>query len=124
VGFRIETSAGVISYVSDTELKDEVVESHEGARVLILCVTRPLRSRVKNHLSTEDAAEFARLIKPDAAVLTHFGSKFIHDDVEKQRIFVECDSGVRTIAAEDMMRLTVGVRISARMPRTLRNAGP
>jgi ribonuclease BN (tRNA processing enzyme) len=93
--------------VSDTELDDGVVASHRGARVLILCVTRPLRSRVKNHLSTEDAAEFARRISPEVATLTHFGSKFIHDDVERQRAYVEERSGVRTIAAEDMMRLNL-----------------
>ncbi len=114
IGFRIETSAGVISYVSDTQLDDSVVKAHEGARVLILCVTRPMRSRVKNHLSTEDAAEFASRIKPEAAVLTHFGSKLIHDGVEKQRAYVEESSDVRTIAAEDLMRISIGRRITVR----------
>jgi phosphoribosyl 1,2-cyclic phosphodiesterase len=82
----------------------------------MLCVTRPLRSRVKNHLSTEDAAEFARLLSPEIAILTHFGSKLIHDGAEKQREFVETNSGVRTVAAEDFMRVSIGKRISVTRP--------
>ncbi len=116
IGFRFETSAGIISYVSDSEFDDTVVRAHKGARVLILCVTRPLRSRVKFHLSTEDAAEFASQVRPEAVVLTHLGSKLIHDGVEKQRRYVEDGSGVRTIAAEDLMRLTIGKRIAVKLP--------
>ena len=116
IGFRIDTSAGIVSYVSDSELDDKVVTEHAGARVLILCVTRPLRSRVKNHLSTEDAADFSSRIKPELTVLTHFGSKFIHDDVEKQREHVEANSGVRTVAAQDLMRVSMGRTIAIRPP--------
>jgi len=59
IGFRIETSGGIYSYVADTELRDEIVQAHEGARVLVLAVTRPLKARIPGHLSTEDAAYFA-----------------------------------------------------------------
>ena len=82
-----------------------------------MCVTRPLGSRVKHHLATEDAAEFAERVEPEVAVLTHFGSKLVHEGVEKQRRFVEESSGVRTVAAEDFMRLTVGSGIRVTRPR-------
>jgi len=114
VGFRFMTRQGVISYVSDTELKSEVLDEHRGARVLIMNVTRPLRSRVRNHMSTEDAAAMAKEIGPELAVLTHFGSKLIHEGVRKQVDFVEEGSGVRVIAAEDFMTLAMGARITAR----------
>ncbi|MDD1756508.1 MAG: MBL fold metallo-hydrolase [Methanomassiliicoccales archaeon] len=117
VGFRFLTRAGVLSYVSDTELKREVLDDHQGARVLIMNVTRPLRSRVRFHMSTEDAAAMAKEIRPELAVLTHFGSKLINDGVQGQADFVEEESGVRTIAAEDFMRLTMGARITARRLR-------
>jgi phosphoribosyl 1,2-cyclic phosphodiesterase len=120
VGFRFRTRAGDISYVSDTELSAEVVAEHQGARVLIMNVTRPLRSRVRNHMSTEDAAEMACRIKPELAVLTHFGSKLIHDGTERQRRHVEEESGVRTVAAEDFMRLHLGDGITCRRARRAR----
>ena len=111
IGFRFETSDGTISYVSDSELKEEVVRSHRGARVLIMNVTRPIRSRVQFHMSTEDAAEMAKSIAPELAILTHFGSKLINDGVKKQERFVQEQSGIRTLAAEDFMRVAVGRRI-------------
>jgi phosphoribosyl 1,2-cyclic phosphodiesterase len=114
IGFRFSTSKGDVCYVSDTELKENVADEHVGARVLIMSVTRPLRSRVRNHMSTEDAAEMASAIGPEVAVITHFGSKMVHDGVEAQRRYVEDSSGVRTIAAEDFMVLDMGKRIRAR----------
>jgi ribonuclease BN (tRNA processing enzyme) len=68
-------------------------------------------------MSTEDAAAMAKEIRPELAVLTHFGSKLINDGVQRQADFVEEESGVRTIAAEDFMRLTMGARITARRLR-------
>jgi phosphoribosyl 1,2-cyclic phosphodiesterase len=114
IGFRFHTRKGDISYVSDSELRDEVVADHLGARVLIMSVTRPLRSRVRHHMSTEDAAEMAGRVKPELAVLTHFGSKLIHDGVEAQRRHVEASSGVRTVAAEDFMVMHVNEAITVR----------
>ncbi len=114
IGFRFLTENGVISYVSDSELVDEVVEAHRGARVLIMSVTRPLGARVRYHMSTEDAATLTDEIRPEVAVLTHFGSKLIHEGADRQASYVQKKSGIRTIAAADFMRLTVlkGIRRS------------
>lgn len=123
IGFRFGTSMGEVCYVSDTELRKEVVDEHRGARVLIMSITRPLRSRVRNHMSTEDAAEMAAAIRPEVAVITHFGSKMVHDGVEAQRHYVEEASGVRTIAAEDFMTLHIGDGIRARRMKGVNTSG-
>lgn len=119
VGFRLDTSGGIISYVSDTEIHEDVIEAHRGARILILNLTRPLGSKVPRHLETEEAAEMVKVIKPEVAVLTHFGMKLVHDGVASQSRFIEKESGVRTIAAEDLMKIGVGhsIRISSRGKR-------
>ncbi len=116
IGFIMHTSEGPISYVSDSELAENVVEAHRGARVLIMCATRPRRSRVRHHLSSEDAGSFAREIKPEMAIITHFGSKMVHEGIEKERRFIEQESGVRTVAAEDFMRITLAktIRVTRR----------
>jgi phosphoribosyl 1,2-cyclic phosphodiesterase len=105
IGFVIRTPNGVISYVSDTELRDEIVQSHMGARLLILPVTRPLRSRIPGHLSTEDGAFFAEKVKPDLCVLTHQGKRFLKEGPEVQAEWVQNKSMIRTVAAKDDMTL-------------------
>jgi ribonuclease BN (tRNA processing enzyme) len=107
VGFRIETGDGIISYVADTELRDEVIEAHKGARILILATTRPLKARIPNHLSTEDAAQMAEAIKPELVFLTHLGKKMLKEGPRKQTRWIQERSGIRTFAAEDDMQVLI-----------------
>jgi phosphoribosyl 1,2-cyclic phosphodiesterase len=111
VGFSFDTSGGRIGYMSDTELSNEVVEAHRGSRIVILALTRPLNSRVPNHICTEDAAKIVRQLRPELALLTHFGAKLIFEGTEKQAKFIEAESGVRTVAAEDLMQVHIGKTI-------------
>ena len=79
VGFILGTQNGAISYMSDTEFDYEVIQQHEGSRIIILCLTRPLKSRVSNHICTEDALEIAQMLRPQMIILTHFGAKLVHE---------------------------------------------
>ncbi|MEM2944279.1 MAG: MBL fold metallo-hydrolase [Methanomassiliicoccales archaeon] len=114
VGFRFHTSSGIISYVSDTEIDKKVIEFHRGCRILVLCVTRPLGSRITYHLNTEDAAEFVKLIRPEIAILTHFGMKVLDDGPEKQAEYIERESGVLTRAMSDYASIDVQREIEVR----------
>lgn len=114
VGFKFHTSGGLISYVSDTQLTPEVVDDHRGARVLVVPLTRPLASGVPHHLSTEGACSMIGEIGPEMAVLTHFGMKLLHDGVQEQVDYIERGTGVRTVAATDLMSVRIGERISLR----------
>ncbi len=108
IGFVIRTKGGIISYVSDTELRDEIVQSHLGSRLLILPVTRPLRSRIPGHLSTEDASYFAEKVRPELCILTHQGKRFLRDGPQVQAEWVQTKSGVKTVAAVDDMTVEIG----------------
>ncbi len=101
VGFMIRTREGAIAYVSDTSYSDEMASHYEGARVLVLPVTRPRNARIKFHLSTDDAVKFVSRAKPELAVLNHFGIRIVEEGVEKEAEYVESSTGVRTIAASD-----------------------
>jgi phosphoribosyl 1,2-cyclic phosphodiesterase len=105
IGFRIQTTAGVVSYVSDTQLVEQVIKAHRHARILIACVTRPLGQRISHHLSTEDAGYLIEKIKPELAVITHFGMRVIQENPETQAKWIEDRCGVKTIAARDFMTL-------------------
>jgi phosphoribosyl 1,2-cyclic phosphodiesterase len=107
VGFRFETRDGVISYIADTELREGITDAHKGARVLILATTRPLKARIPNHLSTEDAAVIAGKVKPEIVFITHLGKKMLKEGPRKQALWIQDRSGVRTFAAEDDMRVLI-----------------
>jgi ribonuclease BN (tRNA processing enzyme) len=108
VGFRIQTNDGMISYVSDTQLLETVIKAHRNCRLLIASVTRPLGQRIPHHLSTEDAGYMIEKIKPEMAVITHFGMRVIQENPETQARWIEDRSGVRTVAARDFMMLDMG----------------
>ena len=114
IGFKIHTQNGVISYVADTSLSDEVIDAHKGARILILPVTRPRRSRIDWHLSTEDAVEFIKRIEPELTFFTHFGLKMIRAEPEIEAYWAQEESGYRVIAAKDGMRVSMGTRITVK----------
>lgn len=103
VGFRIQTANGMVSYVSDTQLVEQVIKAHRHSRLLIACVTRPLGQRIPHHLSTEDAGYMIEKVKPEMAVITHFGMRVIQENPETQAKWIEERSGVKTIAARDYM---------------------
>lgn len=111
IGMRFVTTNGDVSYVADTEMREEVIEAHKGARVLVLATTRPLRSRIPFHLSTEDAARFASVIRPELCVLTHLGRRFLRESPKKQAEWVKARTGVETVAARDDMKVTMGPRV-------------
>jgi phosphoribosyl 1,2-cyclic phosphodiesterase len=114
VGFILETSDGLVSYVSDTELDENVSRQQEGCRVLILPLTRPSEARIPNHLCTEDAIEFVREVRPEMAIMTHFGAKLIYAGADRQAAMIEKATGVRTVAAEDLMSVQLGRSVRVR----------
>ena len=115
IGFRIFTSNGVISYVSDTALTPEVLAAHRMARVLIIACTRPQKSRIAHHLNTEDAAELIKTIKPEIAVLTHFGLRILRHDPDKEAEWITNTTGIKTVAAKDGLMLNIGMEINLSM---------
>jgi phosphoribosyl 1,2-cyclic phosphodiesterase len=113
VGFKIETSAGTVTYFTDTIAREDLVDQLEGTRVLLLGVTRPRGAHIPDHMSTEDAVDIAERIQPDLLAMTHLGLKLIRRGPEPEARYVEQETGVRTIAAQDLAELTIeeGVRV-------------
>jgi phosphoribosyl 1,2-cyclic phosphodiesterase len=105
VGFKISTKKGIISYVTDTKYFDSLPYAHRGARILVLCVIRPSNARIPFHLCTEDAALIIDKVKPELAIITHFGMKLLREGPWKQARWISEKTGVKTWAAEDGMRI-------------------
>lgn len=111
-GFKIHTTDGIVSYVSDTEYTKEIAEQYIGSRVLILPVTTPSGDRIKYHMCTDDAVEFVDIVKPELAIFVHLGVVMIKRDPEAQAKMVEDITGIRTMAGHDLMVLDVGKELS------------
>ena len=112
VGFKFHTSDGIISYVCDTNVSENVIKEHIGSRVLILPVTRPTKARIKCHLCTEDVIKFAETVHPELIIFTHMGVRMIQEGPEKEAAYAESETGVRTIAADDLMTVTISDDVS------------
>jgi len=111
VGLRIEGSKGTLVYTSDTQYFEGMEESYKGARVIILNVVRAGSRRIKWHLCTQDLMKILPRVEPELAVMQHFGMTMLSRmDGEAER--VEKETGIRTIAAKDFMRIKVEEDIS------------
>jgi len=121
IGFRIQTTSGMVSYVADTQLAEQVIKAHRHCRLLIASVTRPLGQRIPHHLSTEDAGYLIEKVKPELAVITHFGMRVIQENPETQAKWIQDRTGIKTVAARDFMTLELkkeGIVISDRIKQT------
>lgn len=107
-GFVFHTEHGTVSYVSDTEYRDEIADQYLGTRVLILPVTTPSGNRIHYHMCTDDAVSFIDRIRPELAIFVHLGVVIIRRGPESEATSVEAATGVRTIAGHDLMVLDVG----------------
>ncbi len=107
VGFIFHTAHGKVAYVSDTVFTREIAEQYVGCRVLILPVTTPAGEHIKYHLNTDDAAEFAKIVRPELVILVHLGIVMLAKDPEAQARIIEDRSGIKTIAGRDLMVLDV-----------------
>lgn len=108
VGFRFHTEDGIVSYVSDTAYSDEIADQYIGSRVLLLPVTTPTGNRIKYHLCTDDALTFVERVRPELAIFIHLGVVIIRRGPDREAESVERATGIRTIAAHDLMVLDIG----------------
>ena len=112
VGFVFHTDHGDVSYVSDTEFSVEIAQQYIGTRVLILPVTTPMGNRIKWHLCTDDAIKFIEIVKPELAIFIHLGVVIIRRGPETEAKITEDATGIRTVAARDLMILDVGEELN------------
>lgn len=112
VGFVFHTPHGKVAYVSDTSYSDDIADQYIGCRVVILPVTTPSGNRIKYHMCTDDAISFVERVKPELAIFTHLGIAILRKVPESEAAIVEEATGIRTVAARDLMVVDVGEDIA------------
>ncbi len=106
IGFKFFTDKGIISYTSDTEYFEGMTESYRDSSLMILNVIRPRSEKLKWHLCSDEVIKILNEVRPQTAIITHFGMKMIpvaRHEAER----IERETGVSVIAARDGMRYTV-----------------
>lgn len=107
-GFKFYTKDGTITYASDTNYNDSLIEHYKNSKVLILNVLRPTEKKVYKHLCTAEAQKLIEGAKPEKAVIQHFGMLLLNAGPEKEARKITQKTGIETIAARDGMVLELG----------------
>ena len=101
IGVRVEGPDVSIGYTSDTTYFKDLYKEFKGISVLIINVLRPGSDRWKTHMCTSDAIKLIDDVKPELAIINHFGQKMINANPLLEAREIQKRTGVRTIAAQD-----------------------
>lgn len=123
IGFKLETSNMTIGYTSDTTKFPELAEVYKGCDILILNVLRPNKDRWKTHLCSEDVVEILNKVRPELAIIQHYGAKIIRARPIFEAREIQRRTGIRTIAAMDGTRVDIrGLDLEKKNKPELQNA--
>ncbi len=96
---------GVYSYISDTKFFEGLLSAYRGSRLLIINTTLLKPNPKVDHLSADDAKVIVGELKPELAVLTHFGRTMLSAKPWEVALSISKETGVKVIAAYDNMIL-------------------
>lgn len=105
IGFTLETEGKRVGYTSDTEYLKGLGSVYKGCDYLIVNNLKPKLDGIPDHLSSEDTVKILKEARPKKAILSHLGAGFLKRPAELEANMIEEESGVRTIAARDGMKL-------------------
>lgn len=106
LGFKFLTPFFVLTYTGDTEYSNEAVEQYKNSDILILNVKYPGERKEKGNLCSADAIKIISKIKPQLAVITHFGIKMIEADPIQEARDIQRATGCTVIAAKDGLSIS------------------
>lgn len=105
IGFKFQLDDFTLSYTSDTGYFDELPKEHQGADVLIGSVIRPNSDRLRGHMCAQDFQKLIKEVSPKLAIMTHLGMKLIMNHPEQEAQKITRNTGIKTIAARDGMKI-------------------
>ena len=105
IGFKFFSKGGTITYTSDTGYSEELLDYYRDSRILILNTIFPASKEIETHLNTKTATMIVKEVKPELAIIQHFGMSMLNASPEREAKWMENETGVRTIAARDGMTI-------------------
>ena len=95
------------AYIADSRYFEALSQNYRGNKVLIINVVMVERTVPVDHLDTGDAAQIIAAIKPEVAILTHFGMNMWRANPVEVADRISQQTGVRVIAARDGMKFNL-----------------
>jgi ribonuclease BN (tRNA processing enzyme) len=106
-GFKLFIEGKVIGHITDTEAIESLGRDFQGCDLLIVNCMKPEVDRYSGHLTSGEAIKVLREARPKTCIITHLGMKMLRLGPAKEAERIERESGVKTVAARDGMRVTV-----------------
>ena len=104
VGLKFYLEDGIVTYTADTEYFEGIEKEYSNSKVIIFNVMRPKSDKIPWHLCVDDAIKITKKVKPELAILHHFGMKMI--GVEKtEALRMEKTTGIKTITSQEGLRV-------------------
>ena len=101
IGFKFITPKFNIVYSSDTGYNAELIKEYAGTDILILNVVEPFDKKQEFNLNSDDAVNIIQRVKPQLAIITHFGKDMIEVNPVYQAREISKATGVNVMAAEE-----------------------
>ena len=80
-GLKFYMGEKVVSFVSDTKYFHELIDSYKDSNILVLNVVSYQRRDDVEHLCLDDAMKIIKMIRPEKAILTHFGMTMLKQKI-------------------------------------------
>lgn len=106
-GFKLHLDGSVLGHITDTEYVESLGRDFAGCDCLIINCMKPSADSYGGHLKSDDVINILREAKPKTCIITHFGLKMLKAGPAKEAERIEKESGVKTIAARDGMRIVI-----------------
>ena len=106
-GFVLSMNKRKIGYTSDTEYYSGMGAHYSGCDILVVNNLKARADNVPGHLCSKDTARLLSQAKPKLAILSHMGLRLIRASPEREAARIQKESGVRTVAAKDGMRISL-----------------
>jgi ribonuclease BN (tRNA processing enzyme) len=106
-GIVLKSSKYTISFIVDSRFFPDLINKYKKSDLIVINVVRYDGKDGKrldvDHLNLEDAKKIIRGIKPEQAILTHFGMTMVRSKPWEIASQIEQEIGIKTLAASDGM---------------------
>ncbi|MCM8818576.1 MAG: MBL fold metallo-hydrolase [Candidatus Omnitrophica bacterium] len=102
-GFKLKMKNKTISYIPDTEFFPELIDRYKGSQILILNTVLYEKRENIQHLCLLEAEQIIKNIKPEKAILTHFGMSMLKNKIWEKKDEISERVGTEVIIANDGM---------------------
>jgi len=107
-GFKMRgEKTPIISYISDTAFFPEIIEKYKESNILIINTVLYEKKEGVSHLSLPEAEFIISKIKPEKAILTHFGMTMIKNKIWEKQEEISKRTGTEVVAAYDGMNFEI-----------------